>query len=811
MAAMDAGSSSWSNLDARSRDRLQEVLDALMELTGASAGWIGLSTPDRGLDFPVRRGAFSDAWLALQQGQASVWGFTLLEGPTLLNDLPAVPELGEPPLHNLLTCAVPGKGEAAGHIVLANKAAGFTSHDALVLQSLAHLVGKMVGRRENAADAALPASLLQRTLDQAEEAIVILGRTGHLLYANANWVRWTGFSFAEMRGRAAPLPFWPSLLDLTALAGTKPGLAQGMAVAGAAEGGPRPAERDVNYLPFRHRTQGLFWCRAEVTREIVEGEPLTIARLRRLPSLPAAGPEVTGNAISFQALADQLPFAAFLTDSQGRMLWVNSAFAQELVTAPAAAGSRVTSFLTSASAAALERVLHEGSASQSSNQGRLLLQWRDGNEQARDLVTYWQTVTLPQGTGFLFALADDWEGTWFRREAAPGAVAMQLPMADTLMLLLGADGVEFWDERWERLTGLTAVDLAGVPSDVLLDWLFPQQREREFVAEVLSEPRRRGTQATLEVAGREGGRSFSCTFLPLPPGGRGPTVAAKTGAGAPSEQVTPPPGREARWLLLAQAPRAPVSETAEVQQFLRQFARGISHLLNHYLTAPVGLAETALDRADLPADLAGYFHQILASCMRASRLIAALQDLAARTPGDRQLTSLAALVKEFLTEHEAEAGKPAYALQVEAEDADGLVEINPRMIKTILRSLLMNAEEALAQQEQQQIQVRVYGGATEVRCEIQDSGPGLPTDDWTATLAPFYSTKGAFARDAAAAAVDALGLGLTVSQHLAALHGGRIELQSVRGEGTRATLILPRAGASAEPAPRPVRLHVELP
>ena len=67
MAAMDAGSSSWSNLDARSRDRLQEVLDALMELTGASAGWIGLSTPDRGLDFPVRRGAFSDAWLALQQ------------------------------------------------------------------------------------------------------------------------------------------------------------------------------------------------------------------------------------------------------------------------------------------------------------------------------------------------------------------------------------------------------------------------------------------------------------------------------------------------------------------------------------------------------------------------------------------------------------------------------------------------------------------------------------------------------------------------------------------------------------------------
>jgi signal transduction histidine kinase/PAS domain-containing protein len=810
MAVMDSGSSSWSNLDARLRDRLQEVLDALMELTGASAGWIGLNTPDRGLHFPVRGGAFPDAWLALQQGQATVWGFTLLEGPTLLNDLPAVPVLGEPPLYNLLSCAVPGQGEAAGHIVLANKAAGFTSHDALVLQSLAHLVGKRVGRGENAAGLDLPASLLQRTLDQAEEGIVVLSRNGRLLYANATWTRWTGFSFAEMRGRAAPLPFWPSLLDLTTLAGTKPGLARGMAVARPAEGRARPGEPDVNYLPFRHRTQGLFWCRAEVTREIVEGEPLTIARLRRLPVLPALSQEVAGHAISFQALADQLPFAAFLTDREGRILWVNSAFAGELVTARAAIGSRVMTFLTSSSAAALERLLHEDSVNQASNQGRLLLQWRDGNEQVRDLVTYWQAVTLPKGSGVLFALAEDWQGMWFNCDTIPGAVDW-LPMADTLALLLGASGVEFWGEDWERLTGLTAADVAGVPSDVLLDWLFPQQREREFVTEILSEPRRRGAQATLEMAGREGGRSFSCTFLPLQPGGRGSAAAAKTGAGSQSEHGTAPPGREGHWLLLARAPRAPVSETAEVQQFLRQFTRGISHLLNHYLTAPVGLAESALDRADLPADLAGSFHQILESCMRASRLIAALQDLAAHTPGDRQLTSLAALVKEFLTEHAAEAGKPAYAVQVEAEDADGLVEINPRMIKAILRSLLVNAEEALAQQEQQRIRIRVYGGATEVRCEIRDSGPGLPADDWTATLAPFYSTKGAFARDVASASIDALGLGLTVSQHLAALHGGRIELQSVRGEGTRATLILPRAGASAEPAPRPVRLHVELP
>jgi signal transduction histidine kinase len=66
-------------------------------------------------------------------------------------------------------------------------------------------------------------------------------------------------------------------------------------------------------------------------------------------------------------------------------------------------------------------------------------------------------------------------------------------------------------------------------------------------------------------------------------------------------------------------------------------------------------------------------------------------------------------------------------------------------------------------------------------------------DDWTAVLAPFYSTKGPFARDAAHAAQPGTGLGLTVCHHLLALHGGRLELHSNAGEGTCAVMYLPRS------------------
>jgi C4-dicarboxylate-specific signal transduction histidine kinase len=124
-------------------------------------------------------------------------------------------------------------------------------------------------------------------------------------------------------------------------------------------------------------------------------------------------------------------------------------------------------------------------------------------------------------------------------------------------------------------------------------------------------------------------------------------------------------------------------------------------------------------------------------------------------------------------------------------DIDALVEVNPRLMQVILRHLLTNADHAVAHQERRRIDLRVYLADQEVCCEIQDSGPGLPAPNWTAAFAPFYSTKGLFAHDSSQARLDALGLGLTVSQHLATLHGGRLELRSHPGNGTTAILTLP--------------------
>ena len=159
------------------------------------------------------------------------------------------------------------------------------------------------------------------------------------------------------------------------------------------------------------------------------------------------------------------------------------------------------------------------------------------------------------------------------------------------------------------------------------------------------------------------------------------------------------------------------------------------------------------------------------------------------------------LAREALDEYRAEVPAPAHELAADLCDSGAEVEADPHMLKVVLRHLLANASQALFHQERGRIEVRVYADEAEVCCEVRYPGEGLPTADWEAMFAPFYSTKGPFAGEAGHAAADALGLGLTVSRHLVRLHGGRLEFRSASGQGTIARLALPRSRGDAGPTP----------
>jgi two-component system NtrC family sensor kinase len=64
---------------------------------------------------------------------------------------------------------------------------------------------------------------------------------------------------------------------------------------------------------------------------------------------------------------------------------------------------------------------------------------------------------------------------------------------------------------------------------------------------------------------------------------------------------------------------------------------------------------------------------------------------------------------------------------------------------------------------------------------VQDSGCGISTEEMAHVFEPFFSTKG----------THGTGLGLAVSWGIVESHGGRIEVESTVGEGSRFTVRLP--------------------
>jgi signal transduction histidine kinase len=489
-----------------------------------------------------------------------------------------------------------------------------------------------------------------------------------------------------------------------------------------------------------------------------------------------------------------------LTDREGRTLASNTA-AREL---GLAAAPLFRAAFALPSAAALEHLVRDAAMAEQRS-GRLVLSGGDGNA-GREWVAYW--LMLPSGPalaegGYLFVLAEDWEAICPPDDiAAEWRHAVARPATDWVALLLrNGQEAAWWDERWEKLSGLKAADLAGVPGEVVLDWLFPRQPDRDFVADLLHQPVKGpgGTQAMLHVLSAGGSRPLLCTFLPV---ARGGPTSPETG------------GQRNTWLLLIGEPQAPPLGAADAAGptvgYIRQFARGLSHLLNHYLSTPIGVAEMALDRNDLPAPVVSWFAQILESCRQATYLVSALHDLAAVEVGETTLESLVAVVREVLNERTAGA-QPTYDLTTNLNDHGMQVRVNPRMVRVVLRHLLNNAEQALIGCPRRHIAIRVSARAEGVCCEIEDTGEGLATANWTAALAPFYSTKGPFARDAAHAALPGTGLGLTVSHHLLALHGGRLVLDSRPGEGTTAVIILPHATPSATHPPESQSVRLDRP
>ncbi len=109
-----------------------------------------------------------------------------------------------------------------------------------------------------------------------------------------------------------------------------------------------------------------------------------------------------------------------------------------------------------------------------------------------------------------------------------------------------------------------------------------------------------------------------------------------------------------------------------------------------------------------------------------------------------------------------------------------MARLDPKLIEMVLINILKNAAEAINNEPNPSISLRVYTDHEQrVLIDIADNGPGIEPEALEKIFIPFYTTKS-----------NGSGIGLSLSQRIMQMHQGNLTARSVVGEGTVFTLQL---------------------
>ena len=219
-----------------------------------------------------------------------------------------------------------------------------------------------------------------------------------------------------------------------------------------------------------------------------------------------------------------------------------------------------------------------------------------------------------------------------------------------------------------------------------------------------------------------------------------------------------------------------------------EFVAAVSHEFRTPITALTHLTDL-LDNAEPPADRRPLYYQALARETRRLReMVENLLDFgrieAGRYRYKPEAVDPADLVRSVVEEFRFHSSAAGREFRCETAGDPVLLDLDREAIRRAVWNLLDNAVKYSADGTSVTIQVVSENGWTAI--SVADRGCGVARQDRTRIFQKFVrGTAGE------AGAVKGTGIGLAMVQAIVRAHGGRIELESRVGEGSRFTILLP--------------------
>jgi len=264
------------------------------------------------------------------------------------------------------------------------------------------------------------------------------------------------------------------------------------------------------------------------------------------------------------------------------------------------------------------------------------------------------------------------------------------------------------------------------------------------------------------------------------------TTARQLGQGDLSQRVQVQGKGEVQEL--AQAFNSMASDLERAEQLRRNLVADVAHELRTPLSNVRGYLEAIRDGVIKPD--AATIDSVNEEAALLSRLVDELQELSLAEAGELKLSyqaeDVAKLIKQTVASWQTQVASKEISLSVDLPDKLPLVNIDWQRISQVLHNLLENAVAHTGKGGAITVAAAQQGDWVEI--SVVDTGEGIPAEDLPNVFERFYRVDKSRAR-----AMGGSGLGLTIAKRLVEAHGGKIEVQSELGRGSRFSFTVPVA------------------
>jgi len=246
----------------------------------------------------------------------------------------------------------------------------------------------------------------------------------------------------------------------------------------------------------------------------------------------------------------------------------------------------------------------------------------------------------------------------------------------------------------------------------------------------------------------------------------------------------------------------------EANRLKTEFLNHMTHELRTPVTAIMGFNKFNLYGDEIGREQRLRHSAIIArNCEHLLALVNNNLDLARMEAGqlkfERTAHEIRALLDDVVATLRVMAHDKGLALEQEtAEDMPQALSLDAFRVRQVLINLLGNAIKFTAQGK---VILRAQWAAGELRCEVEDTGPGMPANSLERIFEPFQRAPGVTAAGT--------GLGLSITRKLAELMGGSIRARSQLGRGSVFEVRIPASEAqlaasatASAAAPTPAKL-----